>query len=55
MIKAIFTAITGIDESIDDPENVEAWERQREIDEQDIEEDQEQESEPEIKRGFWLW
>jgi hypothetical protein len=39
MIKAIFTALTGIDESIDSPEAQEAWEKQRVIDEEDLEEE----------------
>ena len=40
MIKAIFTALTGIDESIDSPESQEAWEKQKVIDEEDLEEEE---------------
>jgi hypothetical protein len=40
MIKAIFTALTGIDESIDSQEAQEAWELQRVIDEEDLEEEE---------------
>lgn len=40
MIKALFTALTGIDESIDSPEAQEAWEKQRVIDEEDLEEEE---------------
>lgn len=40
MIKAIFTALTGIDESIDSQESQEAWELQRVIDEEDLEEEE---------------
>jgi hypothetical protein len=40
MIKAIFTALTGIDESIDSQESQAAWELQRVIDEEDLEEEE---------------
>ena len=40
MIKAIFTVLTGIDESIDSPEAQEAWEKQKVIDEEDLEEEE---------------
>ncbi|MBD2190001.1 hypothetical protein [Pseudanabaena mucicola] len=36
MIKAIFTALTGINDSIDSPEKQTAWEQQRYLDEHDL-------------------
>lgn len=36
MIKAIFTALTGINESIDSPEAQAQWEKQKHIDENDL-------------------
>lgn len=49
MIKAIFTALTGIDESIDSPEAQEAWEKQRLIDEEDLEEEEvDQDANPQL-------
>jgi hypothetical protein len=39
MIKALFTALTGIDESIDDDESQASWERRRYIDENDLDDD----------------
>jgi hypothetical protein len=39
MIKAIFTALTGIDESIDDDEYQASWERRRYADENDLDDD----------------
>jgi hypothetical protein len=36
MIKAIFTALTGIDESIDTQESQASWERRRHADENDL-------------------
>jgi hypothetical protein len=49
MIKAIFTALTGIDESIDSPEAQEAWEKQRLIDEEDLEEEEvDQDADPQL-------
>lgn len=47
MIKALFTALTGIDESIDSPENQTLWELQRVIDELDIDDESESEDERE--------
>lgn len=47
MIKALFTALTGIDESIDSPENQTLWELQRVIDELDIDDESESEDESE--------
>lgn len=40
MIKALFAALTGIDESIDSLEAQEAWEKQKVIDEEDLEEEE---------------
>lgn len=61
MIKQLFTALTGIDESVDDPEYQTLWELQRVIDECDID-DNDGESDPdpddddEPKKGwFGLW
>ena len=49
MIKAIFTFLTGIDESIDSPEAQEAWEKQRLIDEEDLEEEEvDQDADPQL-------
>ena len=45
MIKAIFTALTGIDESIDSPDNQTLWELQRVIDELDIQDESESDDE----------
>lgn len=45
MIKAIFIVLTGIDESIDSPEAQEAWEKQRVIDELDIQAEDESDDE----------
>lgn len=39
MIKAIFTALTGIDSSIESPEAQAKWERQRYLDENDLDDD----------------
>jgi hypothetical protein len=39
MIKALFIALTGIDESIDDDESQASWERRRYIDENDLDDD----------------
>ena len=39
MIKAIFTALTGIDDSMESPEAQAQWERQRYLDENDLEDD----------------
>lgn len=36
MIKALFTALTGIDESIDSQESQASWERQKYLDENDL-------------------
>jgi len=36
MIKALFTALTGIDESIDSQESQAAWEHQKYLDENDL-------------------
>lgn len=36
MIKAIFTALTGIDESIDSDDYQDTWERRRYADENDL-------------------
>jgi hypothetical protein len=47
MIKAIFTALTGIDESIDSPENQTLWQLQRVIDELDIDDKSKSEDESE--------
>lgn len=47
MIKAIFTALTGIDESIDSPENQTLWQLQRVIDELDIDDESKSEDESE--------
>lgn len=56
MLKAIFTALTGIDESIDDDDSQTLWQLQRVIDELDIEEsepDDELEPDDNEKKG-WL-
>jgi hypothetical protein len=39
MIKALFTALTGIDESIDDDDSQASWERQKYQDENDFDDD----------------
>ncbi len=39
MIKSLFTALTGIDESIDDDESQASWERRRYADENDLDND----------------
>ena len=39
MLKALFTALTGIDESIDDDESQASWERRRYADENDLDDD----------------
>jgi hypothetical protein len=39
MIKALFTALTGIDESIDDDESQASWEHQKYLDENDLDDD----------------
>lgn len=36
MIKALFTALTGIDESIDSQDSQASWEQQRYLDENDL-------------------
>ena len=36
MIKALFTALTGIDESIDSQESQTSWEHQKYLDENDL-------------------
>ncbi len=38
MIKALFTALTGIDESIDNDDYQDAWQRQKFLDENDLDE-----------------
>jgi len=39
MIKAIFTALTGIDDSMESPEAQAQWERQKYLDENDLDDD----------------
>lgn len=39
MIKALFTALTGIDESIDNDDSQESWERKKYLDENDLDDD----------------
>ena len=39
MIKALFTALTGIDESIDSQDSQSSWERRRYADENDLDDD----------------
>ena len=39
MIKAIFTALTGIDDSMESPEEQAKWERQRYLDVHDLDDD----------------
>ena len=39
MIKAIFTALTGIDDSMESPEAKAKWERQRYLDIHDLDDD----------------
>ena len=39
MIKAIFTALTGIDDSMESPEEQAKWERQRYLDIHDLDDD----------------
>jgi hypothetical protein len=39
MLKSLLSAITGIDSSIDDDEHQEAWERQKYLDENDLDGD----------------
>ncbi|MBD2152493.1 hypothetical protein H6F44_20575 [Pseudanabaena sp. FACHB-1277] len=39
MIKALFTALTGIDESIDNDDYQDAWQRQKFLDENDLDVD----------------
>lgn len=36
MIKVLFTALTGIDESIDSQESQASWEKQKHLDENDL-------------------
>ena len=69
MIKAIFTALTGIDDSMESPEAQAQWERQRYLDENDLDDDSsyedtwdnlpdvaDKESSTNEKRGwFGLW
>jgi hypothetical protein len=40
MIKALFTALTGIDESIDDDESQASWEHQKYLDDNDLDSDE---------------
>ena len=39
MLKAIFTALTGIDDSMESPEEQAKWERQRYLDIHDLDDD----------------
>ena len=39
MLKAILSALTGIDDDIDSPEYQTSWERRRYIDENDLDDD----------------
>ena len=39
MIKALFTALTGIDDSMESPEEQSKWERQRYLDIHDLDDD----------------
>ena len=39
MIKALFTALTGIDDSVESPEEQAKWERQRYLDIHDLDDD----------------
>lgn len=39
MIKALFTALTGISDDIDSDEHQESWERRRFLDENDLDDD----------------
>jgi hypothetical protein len=39
MIKALFTALTGIDESIDNDDSQASWERQKYQDDNDLDDD----------------
>lgn len=39
MLKAIFTVITGIDDSMESPEAQAQWERQKYLDENDLDDD----------------
>ena len=39
MIKALFTALTGIDDSMESPEEQAKWERQRYLDIHDLDDD----------------
>ena len=39
MIKALFTALTGIDDSMESPEEHAKWERQRYLDIHDLDDD----------------
>ena len=39
MIKAIFTALTGLDDSMESPEEQAKWERQRYLDIHDLDDD----------------
>lgn len=46
MIKALFTALTGIDESIDSQESQTSWESRRYADENDLDDDDDQSKNP---------
>jgi hypothetical protein len=39
MIKALFTALTGIDESIDNDDSQASWERKKYLDDNDLDDD----------------
>lgn len=60
MIKALFTAFTGIDESIDSEENQASWEHQKYLDDHDLDSDVDQDDSDdddyEDKKSWWaLW
>lgn len=64
MIKALFTALTGIDESVDDDDYQDAWQRRRFADIHDLDDDDDDsyshsnsdDDDDDYKKGwFGLW
>ena len=64
MLKAIFTALTGIDDSMESPEEQAKWERQRYLDIHDLDDDDvndlndsqaDDDDNSDLKGWFGLW
>ena len=56
MIKALFTAITGLDaDKYDSDDSQTEWERRRYLDENDLDDDSDDSYEHERKGWFGLW